>query len=193
MLNKLARSISYLFDPTLVWPVFTVLILFGTGLSEQLNNWLIFLVFCFELLGPLAVIIYLRKTGHITDWEITKREERERVFVYSLLPHLASLLLIVTFGTELAWQIRLSAFIIEVAGTLITLYWKISVHLANYTAVAFIAIVLFGWQWWPLLIVIPVLAWARVRRKKHTWLQTIAGTVLTLISFTGLFIAFGII
>lgn len=193
MLNKLARIISYLFDPTLIWPVFTVLLLFGTGLSEQLNSWLIFFVFCFELLGPLVVIIYLRKTGHITDWEITKREERERVFVYSLLPHLASLLLIVAFGTELAWQIRLSAFIIEVVGTLITMYWKISVHLANYTAVVFITIVLFGWQWWPLLIVIPMLAWARVRRKKHTWLQTIAGTVLPLGVFIVLFMAFGII
>ncbi len=85
------------------------------------------------------------------------------------------------WGTDLAWQIRLIVLAVEIMGTVVTFFWKISVHLAAFTLGVLMLNILFGWQWWWLFLLVPVLMWARIVRKKHTLMQTVAGTVLTLV------------
>jgi membrane-associated phospholipid phosphatase len=60
---------------------------------------------------------------------------------------------------------------------IITLYWKISVHCATAAGVTTVIWMLLGTSL-PLLLVVPVLAWSRVRLRRHTLCQTIAGSVL---------------
>jgi membrane-associated phospholipid phosphatase len=64
----------------------------------------------------------------------------------------------------------------------ITLRWKISVHSAAAAGIATLAWSLAGTVL-PLVIGVPVIAWARVRLRRHTIAQTIAGSVLGLTIF----------
>jgi len=61
---------------------------------------------------------------------------------------------------------------------LITLRWKISGHCTSAAGLSFLAIALYGEPMIPLTLIIPVVAWSRIRLGRHTLYQTIAGTFL---------------
>lgn len=178
MKQHVAKIISYGLDPSLMWPLFIILILLGTGLTDAEAQRVFMPLFLLELLAPVALLGYFHHIGKISDWEMTDVKERRLYFIYIIVLHTISFLCLYIWGNELAWQIRFIVLIIEIIGTVITFFWKVSIHLAAYTFVITSLNVLFGWQWWPLFLVIPFLMWARVVRKKHTVMQTVVGTGL---------------
>ncbi len=63
---------------------------------------------------------------------------------------------------------------------LITHYWKISYHIITNTMLIIAISRIFGMEYLVLLIIIPIVAVSRVKLKKHTIMQTIAGFLLGL-------------
>ena len=61
---------------------------------------------------------------------------------------------------------------------LVTSRWKISGHGVAIGGITVFAVGIFGREAWPLLLAIPLVAWARVRLKRHTLAQTVAGSLL---------------
>ena len=55
---------------------------------------------------------------------------------------------------------------------------KASIHLAVFVSFGIIAGILYGGIFWLFLILAPVVAWSRVKLKRHILPETIAGTVL---------------
>ena len=55
--------------------------------------------------------------------------------------------------------------------------WKISGHASVAALATGLIIQWFGWYWWPILLIVPLVAWARVVRRDHTVGQVIAGAV----------------
>lgn len=182
--NTIARIISYVLDPSVMWPLFVVLLLFKTGIDHDALLMLIAPVFFLEAMTPVLLVVVMRKMGKVSDWEMTDMAERRLIFVLIVLGHLVSLILLMIWGSELAWQIRLIVWVIQVMGTALTYTWKISVHMACFTMIAILLLLLFGIQMWPVLVLIPMLAWSRVVRKKHTVAQVVAGTLLTALVMT---------
>lgn len=175
-----AKSISHIFSPIIVWPMFLLLLMYGTGLEAADQRHVLIPFLLCEIVLPMIALSLFRTRGWISDIEITNVRERRHFFVVILVIHLAAVIVLAWLINEpIIWQIRLLAWIIEVIGAVITWFWKISVHLAANSFVIAIVVYLYGWQWWPLLLALPVIAWARVVQKKHTIMQTIAGTALT--------------
>ena len=59
--------------------------------------------------------------------------------------------------------------LISFAGfSLITFFWKISGHAFINALVTGYIIQWFGWSWWPVLLIVPLVSWSRVVRKDHT-------------------------
>lgn len=185
----IARIISHALDPSLMWPLFVIILMFGTGLERHQQAILLIPVFFFEAIMPVVFLMALRRKGKVSDWEMTDMAERRLIFVLIVLAHAVSLGLLIVWGNDLTWQIRFIAWVIQVLGTALTYVWKISVHMACFTMIAILLLLLFGVQWWPVLLLIPLLAWSRVVRKKHTVTQVVAGTALTaLVMLVGLWI-----
>lgn len=182
MIRFFAKSISQVFSPIIVWPLLLCLLLFGTGLTaDEQRVVLVPLVLC-EIVLPLVLLAIFRKHGWIADVEMTNVRERRYFFIIILGFHaLAVVVLWRLTHHDLAWQIRLLAWVIECIGTVITWFWKISVHLATNSFVIAVVLLLGGWQWWPVLLALPLIAWSRIVLHKHTLLQTVAGTGLTFI------------
>jgi len=65
-----------------------------------------------------------------------------------------------------------------VSVTLVTLVWKISIHVAVVAGSVVTLIALFGWPLLALLPVVAATAWARVNVRDHTTKQVLAGAVL---------------
>ena len=172
MTELVAKSISHIFSPIIAWPIFLVIVL----QYQPIQVWVPVLVFEFAI--PLLLLPVFMKLKLVSDIEITNVKERRLFFIVLIISHMIATFLLWYYGDATAGGLRFLGLILEIVGTVITFFWKISAHLAANSFVIAVVMVLFGWQWWPVLLILPVVAWARVIRKKHTVMQTIAGGVL---------------
>ena len=60
----------------------------------------------------------------------------------------------------------------------ITLRWKISGHCTSAAGLAFLTVALYGENVIPLTLIVPIIAWSRIRLRRHTIPQTLAGSFL---------------
>jgi membrane-associated phospholipid phosphatase len=64
----------------------------------------------------------------------------------------------------------------------ITLWWKISLHAAAAAGAATMAWALLG-TGLPFLLTVPLIAWSRIRLRRHTLAQTVLGALLGFVVF----------
>jgi drug/metabolite transporter (DMT)-like permease len=136
------------------------------------------------LVGVLSVGIPLLffwrqlRHGNISDWHVSKREERLQptLVISSILAPLIPIAVIYVFRGPLPLLVGLmSALMVILVNLLVTFKWKISQHTSAMAASATLAAALLGVAAWPSLLLVPLVAWARVKVGAHTVLQTIAG------------------
>jgi hypothetical protein len=160
-----------------VWAILAFPIAFREAkTNEQAILWA--LTYCvFVCVLPAIYIGWMVARGKITDIHIQVREQRIRPFLISI------------FGTAVAWQMfrlmdapsLLPLFallsLIQIAIMLIvTLVWQISVHAMSITCAVVATGALYGIV--PALILsplIPVVGAARIKLRRHTLGQVIAG------------------
>ncbi len=182
-LNKLAELISEIFGPHLWMPILLMLLLLRTGLnSEQLSILL-------PSLGTLLLVIpftYLHlalKIGWISKWDIPKKEERRPIIAIFIICSIISLFLVKQFGTKMFLDLFILLLTTGFVASAITLFWKISIHMVLDTSGVLVMNLLLGPEFWPLFILIPIVAWARLKLRRHTLFQLIAGVLLSIIIF----------
>ena len=137
----------------------------------------------FTSIGPMLYVFWLYATERIADLDMSRREEREHVFVVFVI--------FFVLGTIDLWLIGAPAIITaSMAGYAvsslvvqwITRYWKISTHALGITAPLIALCVIYGPRPAPFLILIPIVCWARVYLRAHTLLQVLAGVALATVS-----------
>ncbi len=178
----LATWVSRIFSPLIIIPGYLLyeikrLII---GFPQQL---LVFLViFGFGVVPICIALIVLKKTHHITDWNMTERKERHLFNGITLFFGFICLILLSLFFRRI---FTIEIFIILIWMTLFTgttFFWKISAHTIVITYLAKIVVDSnagnFGWIYG----LIPLVAWSRVYNKKHTWEQVIGGVIFAFIT-----------
>lgn len=185
---RVAKVVSDVVNPAVVTAVVVALI---AGMTQA---WQWTIVYILGAIGlPTAYIYYLLRRGIVSDFHIRNREERINPMLFTVAT------------TTLAWlglrlggapqQLTLFAFIgiFQTALLLlITAYWKISVHTTAIAALSIFLVGLFGWQASAALLMIPLVAWARLRTNSHTLRQTVGGTlagtgfILAMLAFAGI-------
>jgi len=175
--ESLARWISRLFSPPL-------LAILGIILSVQVAEtsmawaWVGFYVLLAVSL-PCAYVLWLVRQGKVTDFDLQVREQRRYPFLVTLV------------STFIAWQVlywgQAPFALVLLTGVawlqialllVITLRWKISAHCASAASFAVWTWILFGVIAAPLMLLVPLVAWARLRLQRHDLPQTVAGTLL---------------
>jgi membrane-associated phospholipid phosphatase len=82
---------------------------------------------------------------------------------------------------EIIWVCQ--AYIVNsVVFSIITPLWKISFHTSVATGCIIVLSLLVSLNLVWLFLLIPLIAWARVYREKHTLMQTVAGTLLAIVN-----------
>ena len=145
----------------------------------------------FGFLLPIAVFIYMRKKKLIVDDDATIKEERTLPYIIGiLLTFTATIISYFILGAELSTLTWIVYVISSTAITIINKYWKISAHAMGVSIPLGISIVLGNMLEIPLLIVLLVIFWSRLKLKVHTPLQLFAGALLgSLISIIILMVA----
>lgn len=183
MLDRIAAAISVLLSPFLVpaASILPVVYIYAVTLRQAILWPLIIILFISVL--PSLFVLMLFRLGQISDIQLTVREQRLKPLFFSLASALvgSSILHLVDAPQEIVW-ICIAYAINGVVFTLITPLWKISFH-SGVTAGCVTALTLLvnGQLAW-LFLLLPLIAWARVHRKRHTFLQTVVAALIAIVN-----------
>jgi hypothetical protein len=183
MLDRTAAAISVLLSPFLV-PVASILpvvYIYAVTLRQAIL-WPLIVILFISILPSLFVLMLFR-LGQISDIQLTVGEQRVKPLFFSLASALvgSGILHLVDAPQEIVW-ICIAYAINAVVFTLITPLWKISFHsgvtAGCVTALTLLVSAQLAW----LFLLLPLIAWARVHRKRHTLLQTVVAALIAIVS-----------
>ena len=183
MLDRLAVTISVLFNPFLL-PIASILLIVRTSVPTMQQGllWMV-IVILFASVLPMLFILLLFRRGQLSDFRLTVREQRAKPLIFSLVSALVGIgiLYFLDVPREIVW-LCIACVINGVVLTLITQVWKISFHSGVAAGCMTGLATLISGQFVYLFILLPFIAWARVHRKRHTYLQTIIAAPIAVAS-----------
>jgi len=179
MRRRVARIITELFAPV---PVATILLFVVAWHStHSLARSLVWggVSALFATLVPLLYLLRGVRRRQFTDRHVRLRQQRPLAFLVGIASLLIGLALMVVLGAPRELLALIAAMGVGlIVSLLVTLLWKISVHVAVVAGAVVILVLVFG----PLLLILgPLVAlvgWARVEVADHTPAQGIAGSAL---------------
>ncbi len=143
---------------------------------------------------PLLYVIWLVKSGRVSDFHLPNRQDRYIPFAISIGATLAAVALLIYFGAPSEFMAPVSAALILTAAMfVITLGWQISIHTSTTSGLVTFAALAFGGPALLLLLLVPLVMWARLYLGRHTVAQTLAGAALGSVIFTTMFALRGIV
>lgn len=188
MLDRIAVAISVIFSPFLI-PVPTILLLAWTYANslQQVMLWML-VVSVFASVLPSVFILALVRSGRLSDLHLAVRKQRLAPLYFSLVSTLVGIIVLQSIDAPSQIVLPCIAYAINgVVFTAITHRWKISFHCGSAAGSIIVLMLLVDAKIAWLSLLLPLIAWARVHRKRHTILQTVAaaliaaaGTVLVL-------------
>jgi len=174
--GRAACIVSQVGSPPVVM-TFSILLL--AVLMARLRAWMwagIYVVLAIVL--PVLYLVWLLHRGQVADLDVRRREQRFKPMVVMIVCGAAAWLLLALGSAPSQLVVLAGAALFQTAVIfVITLRWKISVHCSAASGAATIVFLLVGTPL-PLLVGVPLVAWARIRLHQHTLAQTVAGTLL---------------
>jgi membrane-associated phospholipid phosphatase len=175
----IARWISHIISPHIVGVLLTVMVTLRYSPNPTMAFlWLVVLM-PLLVLPPLGYLWWLVRQGYLTDIYMPNRETRLRPLTVMMIWSLICWLFIRYVQAPPVVEVFvLSAAIMIGVLSLVTLFWKISFHAAAITAAATTMLLVTDTPVWPMMVLIPLVGWSRVRLGRHTPKQVIFGTIL---------------
>lgn len=196
---RVANAVSYLLNPLVLPPVGFALVQghFGAGVLEI--AWTFAVSAVFFCVVPLLYLLGMIRQGRAESLEVRDRAQRMRPFLVGVGSYLVGIALLgATVRTALALVVSIATLfpVNTLLIVLINTRWKISVHMTSLAG--FVSLLLFvALTVWrdlpaeaeialtvasvaPLLLLLPLLMWARVRVEAHTPGQVLAGVAFGL-------------
>lgn len=177
-MNFFARIISILSNPMLVsLPMSYALIFKTSGNIEYSLKWT-FVSFLFTVAVVLFVILGVKK-GFFSDFDVSKKQERKSLFIFASSISFIYFLLAVFLNAPIILLIALAGlFLGIVIASLINRKIKASLHLAVFSSFSMVLGILYGGIFWIALLLAPIVAWSRIKLKRHFLSETIVGAGL---------------
>ncbi len=176
---RVALGTSIIFSPFLVPIVTAVFVIRAHAETNQETALWLAVVIAFVTVLPILGILWLSRFSQVNDWHLHTKEDRLLPLCFTLVSLILGTVLLHQIGAsrEIVWACI--AYIVNtVVFTAITPLWKISFHTSVTTGCIMVLGFLVDSQLGWLFLLIPLIAWARVYRKRHTLLQTVVGTLL---------------
>ncbi len=172
MTKRIATVVSWIFEPITMFFCLFVL----TFIRGNVTGVFIWIVSAALLIGvPLALILIALRKKIVSNWDVSERRQRPKVLVVLLAWEAANVFILRVLVPSGVLTTFLFLLTVLVGFTLITLRWKISGHALAAALASGMIVSWYGWRWWPLLSIVPLVGWARVVRRDHTVGQVVAG------------------
>jgi len=177
MKKKLAFYISRAFDLHIIGSL-TIFLAVTQGVFSQSRLRFLFIVAFFDVVLPFVFFLFLYYSGRVSDWWITKRQERLPIFVFVALAHFLGILSASWYGNLEIMRLLVSFYTLFLVFLVIILFYKISTHTGILSTLVFLMAAFFG-PWFLLLYSLVVLVgWSRLVLKAHSLGQVFWGAVI---------------
>lgn len=178
-LDRLARVISYVLNPLLLFSCCFFLYYAIDRSTLSLLYGLLHLGSLFVLFAGYFLV--LRLVDKPLDLELRKRSDRIwplGITFTALIVLGAAFWSVTESGPHVYANVASAAMIL--AFWLITSYWKVSLHSfsTSFALAALFQILELDWTYWPLLLLGPIVIWARMHLKHHNLSQSLVGALL---------------
>lgn len=193
MITSSARLVSNTLNPFLVsFTVIAVLAFESTAGTADAFKWLAIAV-VISVLPVLTFVIYMVRTKKLDGIFINPRKQRNRIYpLAALLGVVGAVVMYVADAPEILFVTFVTGLAAVVMFMTINLWWKISLHTGFIAAAAAIIIMVFDVKTSWIALAVPLVGWARLELKLHTWQQVTAGAVLAAAVTVIFFQAFGV-
>lgn len=170
-----ARFLSFILNPLMVIVLVPFFLVYRTtGDLFAAFNWTIYTLLFLLIIG-VFILLGVRK-GIFTDYDVSKREQRPLLFLISIVLTVLYLIGLYFFNAPRILLIVTSVLLVGIVSASIINHWiKASMHVATVTAIIVGLVAVYGGYFYLLLLLIPVVAYIRVRAKRHTVPETIVG------------------
>ena len=175
--EKIATIFSVVGQPIFI-PI-PVFVLLATKIDDPGKAVLVVLIsLLFVTVIPTAVTYYFsiklgRRDGDIPDRTLRFKPMMLGVCSYAI----GTVVLYLMDVPKIIWVLMMCYAIVTFVMTIITLYWKISIHSVGVAGPAMALSVVF-WPWGLLyFLLLPPIAWSRYVLKRHTPAQLVAGAL----------------
>ena len=177
--EAIARWVSHVISPHVVGVVMTALFAF-TYSDDPLKTllWLAVLV-PLLVIPPMAYVLWLVHKGTLEDIYMPRRETRTRPLMVMMVWLLLCLGLIQYWGApQIVVTFVIMSLLLIAILSIVTLFWKISFHGATISAAATATVVMGGLVALPIMLLVPLVGWSRIRLLRHTPRQVIYGSLV---------------
>ena len=177
----IAKVVSFFLGPVFILlPIPYILVERFTQDYFYALKWTIF-SYAFILAVALFVIIGVF-LGVFSNFDVSKRQQRPLLFSFSAFAIFCYLLSLYILDGPKVLFIAIFAIILGLIVIVIVNKWiKASIHMASATSVLLFVGIVYKGYFLLLLMLLPLLAWARVKTKEHTPLETVIGSVLGIV------------
>lgn len=181
--DRIALGTSIIFSPFIVPIVTAVFVIYKHAeTSQEVLLWLV-IVATFVTVLPILAIILLFRFSKVSDIHLNDKEERLLPLCFTLVSLILGTIILDKIGAshKIIWAC-LAYIVNSVVFSAITPLWKISFHTSVTTGCIMVLVFLVDSNLVWLFMLIPLIAWARVYRERHTFLQTVVGTLLAVVN-----------
>jgi len=155
------------------------LLLFGLrpDVPQRLLGWGVSIVFL-TIIPALSLLFYIPRRNE--PWASTERRQRVMSFVFMAASYPAGFVVLKLVQAPPIFEaIMLTYVIVVLALIAVNLFFKASGHAAGVAGPVAALIYFYGLIAVPLLALIPLTMWARVKARGHTLSQTVVGALLS--------------
>jgi membrane-associated phospholipid phosphatase len=181
MIDKTARLVSYVLNP---FPVAFAIVLIicaeaASGEAAAALKWAA-ISLALSVLPVLVIAVYLVRRRRLDG--ISEVPHRQRTMIYAaacVLGAAGCLVLWAVGAPRLLLTSFAAGFITVFTFMVINIFWKISVHTGFVAAATTTLTIVYGIAGVPALLLVPLIAWARLRLGRHTPAQVAAGALFS--------------
>jgi membrane-associated phospholipid phosphatase len=194
MSKRLAKLTSNVLNPFLV--SFVVIVLFAfrdvAGTAEALK-WAAISI-ALSVLPVFATVIYLVRQKRLDGIFVNPRHQRHRLYLLASVLAVIGCVVLVSLEApkllKVTFVAGLAAIVIFMA---INAFWKISLHTAFMAASVTVVVMVYGAATAWTFLLLPPVAWARIKMKQHSPAQVAAGALLAAAIVAVVFWGFGVV
>ncbi len=173
----LARFISFVLNPLFIIVVVPFFLIYRTtGDLFSAFNWTMYTILFLLIMG--GFILYKVRQGTFTDYDVSKREQRPLLFLVSGVLAIVYLIgLSLLKAPSILYAVTFGVIIAVALASIINNWIKVSMHVSTITALLVSLSLIYGGFYYFLLLGIPLMGYIRVRAKRHTVPETVAGAI----------------
>jgi len=194
MRERITNLTSNIFNPFSVGFVVIVLVsVESTASILDALKWSLILI-ALSILPIYLFANYLVRNSRLDSVFTSVRQQRTKIYALAVILGVVGCVILLYFkAPPMLLALFVTGFSAVVIFMCINLWWKVSLHTAFVAALVTVLVILYGFMAVVAVVLIPLVAWARIDAGHHSLAQAFTGALLAASILVAVFYLFGLV